>query len=226
MESFLVAVNAVVPFLCYITFGYVMKIKGVVKEDFLQQLNKMVFKVFYPFMTFYNIYKADASSLPRPVMLIFCGVSILVLEVILVLTVPRLVKENPRRGVIIQAIYRSNFVLFGLPLTVSVFGDVASSVAAMVAGGAQVIVFSSGRGSPVGHPIAPVVKVTGNKITFANMEDNIDFCAAPLIYGEKTVEQLGTDLLNMVVETACGKQTKAEALGFVETAIARICNYV
>ena len=90
MESFLVAVNAVVPFLCYITFGYVMKIKGVVKEDFLQQLNKMVFKVFYPFMTFYNIYKADASSLPRPVMLIFCGVSILVLEVILVLTVPRL----------------------------------------------------------------------------------------------------------------------------------------
>ena len=105
-------------------------------------------------------------------------------------------------------------------------GNDPASVAAMVAGGAQVIVFSSGRGSPVGHPIAPVVKVTGNKITFANMEDNIDFCAAPLIYGEKTVEQLGTDLLNMVVETACGKQTKAEALGFVETAIARVCNYV
>ena len=105
-------------------------------------------------------------------------------------------------------------------------GNDPASVAAMVAGGAQVIVFSSGRGSPVGHPIAPVVKVTGNKITFANMEDNIDFCAAPLIHGEKTVEQLGTDLLNMVVETACGKQTKAEALGFVETAIARICNYV
>ena len=105
-------------------------------------------------------------------------------------------------------------------------GNDPASVAAMGAGGAQVIVFSSGRGSPVGHPIAPVVKVTGNKITFANMEDNIDFCAAPLIYGEKTVEQLGTDLLNMVVETACGKQTKAEALGFVETAIARICNYV
>lgn len=105
-------------------------------------------------------------------------------------------------------------------------GNDPASVAAMVAGGAQVVVFSSGRGSPVGHPIAPVVKVTGNKITFANMEDNIDFCAAPLIYGEKTVEQLGTDLLNMVVETACGKQTKAEALGFVETAIARVCNYV
>ena len=84
MESFLVAMNAVIPFLCYISFGYAMKVKGVVKEEFLQQLNKMVFKVMYPFMTFYNIYKADASSLPRPVMLIFSGVSILALEVILV----------------------------------------------------------------------------------------------------------------------------------------------
>ena len=105
-------------------------------------------------------------------------------------------------------------------------GNDPASVAAMVAGGAQVVVFSSGRGSPVGSPIVPVVKITGNKLTFATMEDNIDFCAAPLIYGEKTVEELGSDLLNMVVETACGKQTKAEALGFVETAIARVCNYV
>ena len=132
MESFLVAMNAVIPFICYISFGYAMKVKGVVKEEFLQQLNKMVFKVMYPFMTFYNIYKADASSLPRPVMLIFSGVSILALEVILVFIVPKIVKENPKRGVIIQAVYRSNFVLFGLPLTISVFGDAASSVAAMV----------------------------------------------------------------------------------------------
>ena len=105
-------------------------------------------------------------------------------------------------------------------------GNAPASVAAMVAGGAQVVVFSSGRGSPVGHPIVPVVKITGNKLTFGAMEDNIDFSAAPLIYGEKTVEELGEDLLKMVIETACGKQTKAEALGFVETAIARICNYV
>ena len=105
-------------------------------------------------------------------------------------------------------------------------GNDPASVAAMVAGGAQVVVFSSGRGSPVGHPIVPVVKITGNKLTFAAMEDNIDFSAAPLIYGEKTVKELGEDLLKMVIETACGKQTKAEALGFVETAIARICNYV
>lgn len=132
MESFLVALNAVIPFLFYIIFGYTMKVRGVVTEEFLQKLNKMIFRLFYPFMTFYNIYKADANSLPSPKLLIFAGASILVLEVILVLIVPRIVKENPKRGVIIQAIYRSNFILFGLPLTLSVFGDSASSIAAMM----------------------------------------------------------------------------------------------
>ena len=68
-------------------------------------------------------------------------------------------------------------------------GNDPASVAAMAAGGAQVVVFSSGRGSPIGSPIVPVIKITGNKITFANMEDNIDFNAAPLIYGERTVER-------------------------------------
>jgi hypothetical protein len=43
----------------------------------------------------------------------------------------------------------------------------------MVAGGAQVVVFSSGRGTPTGNPISPVIKITGNKLTFAKMEDNI-----------------------------------------------------
>lgn len=99
-------------------------------------------------------------------------------------------------------------------------------VAAMVAGGAQVVVFSSGRGTPTGNPIVPVIKITGNKLTFVKMEDNIDLDASPLIYGTKTLEELGGDLLNMVVETACGKQTKAESLGFTEMAIARVCNYV
>jgi len=132
MESFLVAMNAVIPFLFYITFGYTAKIKGIVSEEFLQKLNRMIFRLLYPFMTFYNIYKADPTDLPRPILMIFTGASILILEVILVLVIPRIVKENPKRGVIIQAIFRSNFILFGLPLTLSVFGDYAASVAAML----------------------------------------------------------------------------------------------
>lgn len=105
-------------------------------------------------------------------------------------------------------------------------GNDASSVAGMVAGGAQIVVFSTGRGTPSGNPIAPVIKITGNKITFANMEDNMDFDASPVIYGAQTMEELTDDLLNMVVDVANGKQSKAESLGYTEMAIARVCNYV
>ena len=104
-------------------------------------------------------------------------------------------------------------------------GNDPSSVAAMVAGGAQVVVFSTGRGSPTGNPIAPVIKITGNRITFANMEDNIDVDASPIIYGGD-LKQLGDDFMKLLAEVASGRQTKAEALGFTEMAIARVCNFV
>lgn len=105
-------------------------------------------------------------------------------------------------------------------------GNDPSSVAGMVAGGAQIVVFSTGRGTPTGNPIVPVIKITGNRITFANMKDNIDVDASPVIYGPQTLKELGNELLKEVVEVANGKQTKAETLGYTETAIARLCNYV
>lgn len=104
-------------------------------------------------------------------------------------------------------------------------GNDPSSVAAMVAGGAQIIVFTTGRGTPTGNPISPVIKITGNRDTFKNMEDNIDFDASPVIYSPQTMEELTDDLLKMLLEVANGKKTKAESLGFMEIAIARVCNY-
>ena len=105
-------------------------------------------------------------------------------------------------------------------------GNDPSSVAGMVAGGAQIVVFSTGRGTPTGNPLAPVIKITGNKLTYANMVDNIDVDASPIIYGTKTLEGLGDELLKLTQEVACGKQTKAESLGYTEMAIARVCNFV
>lgn len=102
----------------------------------------------------------------------------------------------------------------------------AASVAGMVAGGCQVVVFTSGRGTPTGHPIAPVIKVTGNKITFAKMEDNIDFDASPMIYGPEEPAEIADRLFEMVVDTANGKKTKAEILGYTEIGVMRACNHV
>ena len=105
-------------------------------------------------------------------------------------------------------------------------GNDASSIAGMLAGGAQIVVFSSGRGTPLGCPLAPVIKITGNERTYQIMKDNIDFDASPALCGAKSMEELGRELYEMVVETCNGKLTKAEALGFTETAVMRACNYV
>lgn len=105
-------------------------------------------------------------------------------------------------------------------------GNDASSIAGMLAGGAQLVVFSSGQGTPLGSPVAPVIKITGNANTYRIMEDNIDFDASPALKGTRSIAELGDDLYEMVLDTCNGKQTKAETLGFTETAVMRACNYV
>lgn len=105
-------------------------------------------------------------------------------------------------------------------------GNDPSSVAGMVAGGAQIVVFSTGRGTPTGHPIAPVIKVTANRKTWKMMEINLDFDASGVIYGEKTMKEQGQELYDDLIEYANGKETKAEEFGFTETSIARAANFV
>lgn len=105
-------------------------------------------------------------------------------------------------------------------------GNDPSSVAGMVAGGNQIVVFTTGRGTPTGNPIVPVIKVTGNRETYANMRDNIDFDASPVIYGPETMEELTEKLFDLVIDTANGKLARAEALGYIEIACMRACNYV
>ncbi|MDO4483743.1 MAG: AEC family transporter [Clostridia bacterium] len=131
-ESFLTAVNAVIPFLCYLALGYGTAAAGVVDKQFLDRLTKLVFTIMFPFMTFNSVYSATPDNLPSTTLLVFCAAAILIVEGILLLIVPRLVKENPRRGVIIQAIFRSNFVLFGIPLTTTIYGSEKAAVAGML----------------------------------------------------------------------------------------------
>ena len=105
-------------------------------------------------------------------------------------------------------------------------GNDPSSVAGMVAGGAQVVVFTTGRGTPTGHPLVPVIKITGNRETYAVMSDNIDVDASPLIYEPQNKQQLLDATTQLFEDVINGAPTRAESYGFVETAIARVCNYV
>lgn len=102
--------------------------------------------------------------------------------------------------------------------------DVAS-VMSMAAGGAQVVIFSTGMGTPTGNPLVPVIKITGNGHTAEHMADNIDFDTSGTIKGTKTVEELGEELFDLMIRVAEGETVKAGELGMNEVALSRLCNF-
>lgn len=101
-----------------------------------------------------------------------------------------------------------------------------SSVTSMIAGGATVVVFTTGRGTPTGHALAPVIKVTGNRETASRMADNMDVDVSGIIDGTMTLKEAGDMLVEEVVEVANGRKTKAEAFGFSDIAVDHICRYI
>jgi len=88
------------------------------------------------------------------------------------------------------------------------------SVTHMVAAGAQVVCFTSGRGSTTGHAVAPVIKITGNPVTYRNMMDNMDINAGTILDGSESLNSVGERIYREVLSVANGKKSKAEALGF------------
>ena len=103
-------------------------------------------------------------------------------------------------------------------------GQDIDSITGMVAGGAQVVVFSTGRGTPTGCPIAPVIKITGNPETYTKMPDNLDTNAGRIISEGVSLPELGEELFDMLVKVCNGQQTKAESLGHREFGIYKLAS--
>lgn len=132
MESLMVAINATIPFVVYIGFGYLLRVIGYVDEPFMRRVNTLVFKAFFPVTMFWNMVSLNRDFTPNFKFMLLVFVTIEGLIAILLVIVPKLVKENDKRGVIIQAIYRSNYVLFAAPLTKTLCGDLGSQIAVMM----------------------------------------------------------------------------------------------
>lgn len=101
-------------------------------------------------------------------------------------------------------------------------GQDIEQLTGMIAGGAQIVVFTTGRGTPTGCPIAPVIKVATNTAMFERMRENMDLNAGAIVDGTRTLEQVGDEIYDWIVAAANGRETAAEALGFRDFAINRI----
>jgi len=96
------------------------------------------------------------------------------------------------------------------------------SITGMVAGGAQLVAFTTGRGSPIGYPIAPVIKITGNPDTYEKLHEVIDVNAGAIVRGEQDLAGVADEIFRAIVETAGGKVTKSEAFGFADFSVSTI----
>jgi altronate hydrolase len=93
-------------------------------------------------------------------------------------------------------------------------GNDVECVTAQVAAGANVVLFTTGLGTPTGNPVAPVVKISTNSDLARRMQYIIDVDSGPIISGKQTIEQMGETLLESVIQVASGEvRTKAESLG-------------
>lgn len=101
-----------------------------------------------------------------------------------------------------------------------------SSVTSMVAGGCNAVIFTTGRGTPTGNAIVPVLKVTANERTFRMMDDNMDIDLSPIIRGEKTFREMGREMLKDIEAICNGRMTKAEVYGFSDIAVDHVCRFV
>lgn len=123
MENLILSFNVVLPLFLCIMLGYFLRRIGMMDEPVRKSLNKLCFKVFLPIYLFNNIYTTDMAAAFHPELVAFAVLGLLGLFAVLMLVIPRIEKENPRRGVMIQAIFRSNFALFGLPVALNLCGE-------------------------------------------------------------------------------------------------------
>jgi altronate hydrolase len=86
----------------------------------------------------------------------------------------------------------------------------------LISCGAQIVLFVTGRGSVIGSPVSPLVKVTGNSQTYRRMKDDMDFDAGRVLSGELTLDAGANELRDLVVQVASGQPSKPESLGHRE----------
>ncbi len=123
MNSFALCLRATLPAFLIMIAGYGSKRAGFVREADIPRINAMAYRAFMPVMCFYNVYRSDISSAIRPGLLAFSVLGVLCVYALSWLYAALFVRERNRRGVVIQGLYRSNFLIIGLSFAEGLMPD-------------------------------------------------------------------------------------------------------
>ena len=132
MENLILSLNVVLPLFITMSLGYFLKSLNMFDNNTLDTMNNITFKSFLLMLLFYNIYKTDLQGVFNLKLMIFSVTCVIALYLILYLIVPLIEKDNKKRGALLQGLFRSNFVIFGLPITESLVGSEKVGVAALL----------------------------------------------------------------------------------------------
>lgn len=132
MNSLYLSFSVVFPLFFMMALGYILKLVGILHTRFLKELNQLCFLVFLPFILFQNIYQSDFFAVFSLKLVVFAITSVFTLFALLIFLIPKIEKDNRKRSVIVQGIFRSNFILFGIPITASLYGPQNTSSTALL----------------------------------------------------------------------------------------------
>lgn len=132
VESLFISLEIVLPLFFLMAIGYIIKRTGMMNETSVKQVNSVIFKIFLPLLVFLNIYNTELAESFNSKLLLYAVAGVLIQFVLSLCLVILVEKENSRRGVMLQGMFRSNFVLFGIPISTALFGDQAAGLAAIL----------------------------------------------------------------------------------------------
>lgn len=132
MESLKLSFESVMPIFLLIALGYGLKRSRLVSDEVFGGANKLIFKVFLPILLFYNVYKTDRGQVFDLKLILFAVLGTLAVFLGGAVAVLLLTKDNSKRGVVLQGIFRSNFAILGVPLVKLVCGEGSGGLASLM----------------------------------------------------------------------------------------------
>ncbi|MFV0314811.1 MAG: AEC family transporter [Anaerotignum sp.] len=132
MENLIFAFDAVAPTFSIVFFGILLGKMDILTNDFITKGNILCFKVLFPLLVFFSLYDAQKIEFAYINIIVFCVVMILISVLVLTYLVPKFVKDRRKISVMIQCMYRGNFMLYGIPFSKSLGGEASVTLATSI----------------------------------------------------------------------------------------------